>query len=88
MNTGIQDAANLAWKVALVWKQAAVPVLLETYQEGRRNGLPHLRHHRHVRTPTLAWERDVRLSGHTSSGRSSGWNVRLSGSERVLRADR
>lgn len=35
MNTGIQDATNLAWKVALVWKEAAPPALLETYQEER-----------------------------------------------------
>jgi 2-polyprenyl-6-methoxyphenol hydroxylase-like FAD-dependent oxidoreductase len=32
MNTGIQDAFNLAWKLALVWKGAARPELLDTYQ--------------------------------------------------------
>jgi hypothetical protein len=32
MNTGMQDAANLAWKVALVVRGAAPAALLETYQ--------------------------------------------------------
>ncbi|HEY0431578.1 MAG TPA: FAD-dependent monooxygenase, partial [Pyrinomonadaceae bacterium] len=35
MNTGIQDAYNLAWKLALVIKGAAAPSLLETYNEER-----------------------------------------------------
>lgn len=35
MNTGMQDAANLAWKLALVWKGASDASLLETYQEER-----------------------------------------------------
>ena len=35
MNTGMQDAANLAWKVALVQRGAADPSLLETYQSER-----------------------------------------------------
>ncbi|UUO08735.1 FAD-dependent monooxygenase [Blastopirellula sp. J2-11] len=35
MNTGIQDAVNLAWKVAMVCKGEASPALLETYQEER-----------------------------------------------------
>ena len=35
MNTGMQDAANLAWKVALVHRGAASPTLLATYQEER-----------------------------------------------------
>ena len=35
MNTGIQDAANLAWKVALAWQGAADASLIETYQQER-----------------------------------------------------
>jgi len=35
MNTGIQDAINLAWKVALTWKGVASPALIATYQEER-----------------------------------------------------
>ena len=36
MNTGIQDAYNLAWKMALVLKQRATPDLLESYEVERR----------------------------------------------------
>jgi hypothetical protein len=36
MNTGIQDAANLLWKVALVEQQRAHPVLLESYDAERK----------------------------------------------------
>src|SRR5262249_53439699 len=32
MNTGIQDAYNLAWKLALVIKEKAKPSLLDSYQ--------------------------------------------------------
>jgi putative polyketide hydroxylase len=35
-NTGIQDAQNLAWKLALVLKGAASPALLDTYESERR----------------------------------------------------
>jgi 2-polyprenyl-6-methoxyphenol hydroxylase-like FAD-dependent oxidoreductase len=35
MNTGIQDAYNLAWKLALVLKGAAVEKILNTYNEER-----------------------------------------------------
>lgn len=35
MNTGIQDAYNLAWKLALVVKGTAAPALLDTYHEER-----------------------------------------------------
>lgn len=35
MNTGIQDAYNLCWKLALVFSDAAHPRLLETYQAER-----------------------------------------------------
>ena len=35
MNTGIQDAFNLAWKLALVSKQQAHPALLDSYEEER-----------------------------------------------------
>jgi 2-polyprenyl-6-methoxyphenol hydroxylase-like FAD-dependent oxidoreductase len=36
MNTGIQDAYNLAWKLALVLRGDAEPRLLDTYDEERR----------------------------------------------------
>ncbi|MGH8982051.1 MAG: FAD-dependent monooxygenase [Acidimicrobiales bacterium] len=35
-NTGVQDAHNLAWKLALVLKEVADPSLLDTYDEERR----------------------------------------------------
>lgn len=35
MNTGLQDAYNLGWKLALVLKGKASPSLLDTYQEER-----------------------------------------------------
>jgi len=35
MNTGLQDAANLAWKLALVQKGLAPPSLLDTYHTER-----------------------------------------------------
>ncbi|MFG3281295.1 FAD-dependent monooxygenase [Streptomyces sp. NPDC048111] len=36
MNTGIQDACNLAWKIALVVRGSAGPALLDTYDAERR----------------------------------------------------
>lgn len=36
MNTGIQDAHNLAWKLALVVSGASAPALLDTYDAERR----------------------------------------------------
>jgi 2-polyprenyl-6-methoxyphenol hydroxylase-like FAD-dependent oxidoreductase len=36
MNTGLQDVANLAWKVALAIKAGAPPALLESYDGERR----------------------------------------------------
>src|SRR3712207_2065429 len=36
MNTGVQDAVNLAWKLALVSTGRAAPELRDTYQAGRR----------------------------------------------------
>jgi hypothetical protein len=35
MNTGLQDAYNLAWKLALVVKNQAKPALLDSYEEER-----------------------------------------------------
>jgi 2-polyprenyl-6-methoxyphenol hydroxylase-like FAD-dependent oxidoreductase len=35
-NTGVQDAHNLAWKLAMVLKGAAGPALLETYEPERQ----------------------------------------------------
>ena len=36
LNTGVQDAHNLAWKLALVLKGTADPALLDTYEAERR----------------------------------------------------
>jgi 2-polyprenyl-6-methoxyphenol hydroxylase-like FAD-dependent oxidoreductase len=36
MNTGMQDADNLAWKLALVVTRKAPPALLESYEQERR----------------------------------------------------
>lgn len=36
LNSGVRDAANLAWKLAMVWHQAASPELLDTYEMERR----------------------------------------------------
>ena len=36
MNTGIQEAVNLAWKIALVLRREAEDRLLDTYDEERR----------------------------------------------------
>jgi 2-polyprenyl-6-methoxyphenol hydroxylase-like FAD-dependent oxidoreductase len=36
MNCGLQDAVNLAWKLALVYKGAAEPGLLDSYEAERR----------------------------------------------------
>ena len=35
MNTGMQDAINLAWKLAMVSKGDAAPVLLDSYSPER-----------------------------------------------------
>ncbi len=35
MNTGMQDAINLAWKLALVWHGDAAPALLDSYSPER-----------------------------------------------------
>ncbi len=35
MNTGIQDAIDLSWKLAMVWQGKATPELLDTYEEER-----------------------------------------------------
>ena len=35
LNSGVQDAENAAWKLALVWKGLAPQTLLETYHEER-----------------------------------------------------
>ena len=36
MNCGLQDAVNLAWKLALVYQGAAEPALLDSYEAERR----------------------------------------------------
>lgn len=38
MNTGLQDASNLAWKLALVLRRVAPASLLDTYTPIRTNG--------------------------------------------------
>ena len=35
MNTGMQDAINLAWKLALVVQQKAKPLILDSYTDDR-----------------------------------------------------
>lgn len=35
MNTGMQDAFNLAWKLAMVWHEQASPALLDSYSPER-----------------------------------------------------
>ncbi|MFE7486608.1 FAD-dependent monooxygenase [Kitasatospora sp. NPDC057541] len=49
MNTGIQDAWNLAWKLGYVLRGLAGPALLDTYQEER--------------LPIAAWTLDVTSAG-------------------------
>ncbi|MGW4894371.1 FAD-dependent monooxygenase [Kitasatospora sp. NPDC004240] len=49
MNTGIQDAWNLAWKLGHVVRGLAAPALLDTYQEER--------------LPIAAWTLDVTSAG-------------------------
>jgi len=36
LNTGVQDAHNLAWKLAMVLRGAAAPALLDSYESERR----------------------------------------------------
>ncbi|MFI6844406.1 FAD-dependent monooxygenase [Kitasatospora sp. NPDC050467] len=52
MNTGIQDAWNLAWKLGYVLRGLAAPALLDTYQEER--------------LPIAAWTLDVTSTGMTA----------------------
>ncbi|MFE2721688.1 FAD-dependent monooxygenase [Kitasatospora sp. NPDC059327] len=54
MNTGIQDAWNLAWKLGYVARGLAAPALLDTYQEERR--------------PIAAWTLDVSTAGMAAVG--------------------
>ncbi|MFF0411271.1 FAD-dependent monooxygenase [Kitasatospora sp. NPDC004745] len=49
MNTGIQDAWNLAWKLGYVLRGLAAPALLDTYQEER--------------LPIAAWTLEVSTAG-------------------------
>jgi len=44
MNTGIQDAYNLAWKIAYTLKGAASAEILETYDSERTENAKHLLH--------------------------------------------
>jgi len=42
MNTGIQDAYNLAWKIAYTLKEGASPEILKTYDSERTENAKHL----------------------------------------------
>jgi 3-(3-hydroxy-phenyl)propionate hydroxylase len=66
MNSGIRDAANLAWKLAAVLKRQVGPAVLESYEQERK---PHaaemIQLSRRVgqilmtRNPLVAWLRDM-----------------------------
>ena len=65
MNTGLQDAYNLAWKLALVLSARADPALLETYHEERRPNALSLTHTTDrafsalvSHQPVMGWVRD------------------------------
>lgn len=63
-NSGMRDASNLAWKLALVAKQLASPALLDTYEQERREharsmiGLSVLAGH--VLAPPKRWQGTLR----------------------------
>ena len=42
MNTGLQDAHNIAWKIAMVVKRKAPNSLLATYESGMIEITPYL----------------------------------------------
>lgn len=73
MNTGMQDAANLAWKLALVCRGAADQRILDSYQDER-----HPVGARVVRTTTMM-ANAMTLSGFPAQVR----NVMISGPGRV-----
>ncbi len=66
MNTGIQDALNLGWKLALVVSGAASSTLLQTYESERlpnaREVLRYTRKYHHVQLPRSATARWIAAS--------------------------
>ena len=75
MNGGIQDAHNLAWKLALVARGAVGPALLASYVEERRPAARGARHHAAqqaalatVRSGPLVAARDVAFAGLSRAG--------------------
>jgi 2-polyprenyl-6-methoxyphenol hydroxylase-like FAD-dependent oxidoreductase len=64
MNCGLQDAVNLAWKLALVYQGAAEPALLDSYEAERRPVAEMITHSGDVteraQTLTDSTERDSR----------------------------
>jgi 2-polyprenyl-6-methoxyphenol hydroxylase-like FAD-dependent oxidoreductase len=48
MNCGLQDAFNLAWKLALVYHGDAAPALLDSYEAERR--------------PPLTWSPELEMT--------------------------
>lgn len=68
MNTGMQDAYNLAWKLAMVHKGRAREALLDTYSAERHHNAAHLvkitgDYFTHVTQPGLLQEMVVRAAG-------------------------
>jgi 2-polyprenyl-6-methoxyphenol hydroxylase-like FAD-dependent oxidoreductase len=70
MNTGIQDAANLAWKLALVLRGQAPDSLLDSYERERRpvarevvSTTDRLTQLATMRSPVFRWMRNVLISG-------------------------
>ncbi len=62
MNTGMQDAANLAWKLRLAWSGAGAPGLLDSYQAERHPVGAHVV--RTAGTMTAAMTREGALARH------------------------
>ncbi|MFD5395962.1 FAD-dependent monooxygenase [Streptomyces sp. NPDC127097] len=74
MNTGIQDAYNLAWKVALVVRSAASEGLLASYHTERRpvgEGVVQ----RTVRQPLAPYDEVVAAARRGARGQLSAWVV-------------
>jgi len=56
VNVGLQDAANLSWKLAAIARGTAIPALLDSYQDERHpSGKAALRLSRNLPALTLFW---------------------------------
>lgn len=102
MNTGIQDAWNLAWKLALVVSERASDALLDTYHEERHAvGLMTLRDTHlatrlsQLKNPVLRELRDVFSASLSSTRAFPRWMAEATGelrirlpSSRIVRAER